>query len=71
LSIVKKGKEFSFYCSNDNLTWELIRHFRLECNDNDLMIGFAAHCSVGERFSAEFSDIDYSNYALENMRKYK
>lgn len=70
-SIAKKGKEFSFHCSTDNINWELVRHFRLECNDSSLMLGFAAHCSRGETFSAEFSDINYSKNVLENMRTYK
>ncbi|MDM8159698.1 DUF1349 domain-containing protein [Labilibaculum sp. K2S] len=70
-SIAKKGEEFSFHCSTDNVNWELVRHFRLECNDSSLMLGFAVHCSKGEKFSAVFSDINYSKNVLENMRTYK
>jgi uncharacterized protein len=71
LSIAKKGKEFSFHCSKDNKNWELIRHFRLESDDTDLKIGFTVHCSVGEQFSAVFSEINYSGGTLINMRKYQ
>ncbi len=70
LSIAKKGNEFSFHCSTDNEKWELVRHFRLECSDAEIKIGFATHCSVGEMFSAEFSDISYTVNTLENMRKF-
>jgi regulation of enolase protein 1 (concanavalin A-like superfamily) len=71
LTMVKKGKEFSFHFSKDNLNWKLVRHFRLEFPDDNLMIGFAAHCYVSKGFSAEFSEISYSNYTLENIRSYK
>lgn len=71
VSIAKKGNEFSFYCSTDTINWELVRHFRLDCDDSNLMLGFAVHCSRGEKFSAKFSDIKYSKNGLENMRIYK
>ena len=71
LSIAKKGKEFSFYYSSDNINWKLVRHFRLDCMENELMIGFTVHCSRGEMFSADFSDIEYTSDVLENMRRYK
>ena len=70
LAMVKKGDEFSFHYSVDNRNWELVRHFNLECDSTNLMIGFAVHCSRGDKFSAEFSDISYSNQLLENMRKF-
>lgn len=71
LTMAKKGNEISFHYSTDNVHWELVRHFRLECSESDLMIGFAVHCSVGEKFAAEFSEINYTNNILENMRIYK
>jgi uncharacterized protein len=58
LSIVKKGNEFSFFYSKDGHKWKLIRHFRLDLNQN-IKIGFAVHCSRGNGFSAKFSDIKY------------
>lgn len=71
LAIAKKGKEYSFHYSKDNLKWKLIRHFRIELSDNNTLIGFAVHCYAGKMFSADFSDIYYSNNTLGNMRKYK
>ena len=71
LSIAKNGDEFSFHCSTDNINWYLVRHFRMDFSKDNLMIGFAVHCSRGDKFLAEFSDIKYSNNGLENMRKYK
>ncbi|MGD8779412.1 MAG: DUF1349 domain-containing protein [Ignavibacteria bacterium] len=69
--MAKKGNEFSFHYSEDNIKWEMVRQFRLEFPDDNLMIGFAAHCAVSETFSANFSEINYSSGSLENMRKYK
>ncbi|MFC0877127.1 DUF1349 domain-containing protein [Saccharicrinis sp. FJH2] len=68
--IAKKGDEFSFHYSTDKIKWELIRHFSLKCDTKKLMIGFAAHCSKGEKFTAEFSDIYYSKDTLKKMRTY-
>ena len=69
--IAKKGNEISFHCSSDNVNWYLVRHFNFDFNTNELMIGFAVHSSRRDMFSAKFSDINYSNSILENMRKYK
>ena len=71
LAIAKKGDEFSFHCSTDNVNWQLIRHFRMEFSPNDLKIGFAVHCSREDQFTAEFSEISYLNEGLENMRRYR
>lgn len=71
LSIAKKGDELSFHFSTDKINWHLVRHFRMGFSKNDLMIGFAAHCSRGDKFSAEFSDIKYLNNGLKNMREFK
>lgn len=69
--IAKKGNELSFHCSTDNINWNLVRHFKMDFNPDELMIGFAVHCSRAEQFSAEFSDINYSNNTLNYMRKVK
>jgi regulation of enolase protein 1 (concanavalin A-like superfamily) len=68
LSIVKKGEEFSFYYSPDNINKKLIRHFRLELSDEPLKVGFAAHGSRGDGFTALFSEIEYKEELPENMR---
>lgn len=68
--VSKKGKEFSFHYSKDDVKWELVRHFQLLCNNEEVKLGFAVHCSQGEQFSAEFSDIYYSNISLKKMRMY-
>lgn len=70
LAIAKKGDEISFHCSSDNQNWYLVRHFRINFNQQELRLGFAAHCSRGESFTARFSDIQYSTAVPENMRKY-
>lgn len=69
--IAKKGDEFSFHYSTDGIKWDLVRHFKLKCENKKLMLGFAAHCSRGEKFTAEFSDIYYSEKTLKKMRTYK
>lgn len=71
LAIAKKGKEFSFHYSNDGINWELVRHFRLDYPDSNMMIGFAVHCYASKMFSANFSEIIYSGRELNNMRKLK
>ena len=71
LCVIKKADELSFHYSTDNVNWHLIRHFRIDFNESKLMVGYAVHCSRGDSFSAEFSDIKYSPNALDNMRQYK
>lgn len=68
MSVVKKGEEFSFFYSEDKTNWKLIRNFRLEPTDK-LKVGFAAHGSRGEGFTAVFTDIYYYDRALDNMRR--
>lgn len=67
MSVVKKGEEFSFFYSEDNVNWKLIRHFRMELS-GVLKAGFAAHGSRGDGVTAVFSEIKYRDKALENMR---
>ncbi len=67
MSVVKKGEEFSFFYSADNVNWKLIRHFRLQLLGN-LKAGFAVHGSRGDGLSATFTEIKYLDKALENMR---
>ncbi len=67
MSVVKKGEEFSFFYSTDNVNWKLIRHFRLQLTGT-LKAGFATHGSRGDGVSARFSDIKFLDKALENMR---
>jgi regulation of enolase protein 1 (concanavalin A-like superfamily) len=49
LAMAKKGNELSFHCSTDNENWYLVRHFRMDFSNSDLMIGFTVHCSRGEK----------------------
>ena len=71
LAVSKRGNEFSFHYSTDNKNWNLVRHFRIDFDEHELMVGFAVHGSRGKRFSAEFSNIKYSDKALGNMRTYR
>lgn len=68
LSIVKKGNEFSFFYSPDNVNWKMIRHFHLD-TDNNLKAGFAVHGSRGNGFTGIFTDIKYRDEALNDMRE--
>ncbi len=68
MSIVRKGEEFSFFYSPDDAKWQLIRHFRLELT-GILKVGFAAHGSRGDGFTANFTEIKYLDKALEDMRQ--
>lgn len=67
LAIVKKGNEFSFFYSNDNVNWKMIRHFNLQ-SENKLKVGFAVHGSRGDGFTGVFSEIKYQDKALDDMR---
>jgi len=67
LSIVKKGKEFSFFYSKDGADWTMIRSFHLDTNDG-LKIGFAVHGSRGDGFTGIFSEIRFEEKTLEDMR---
>jgi len=69
--IAKKGNEFSFFYSSDKIKWDLVRHFTLNYETQKLRLGFAAHCSRGDKFSAEFSEISYSKTTPKNMRTYR
>ncbi len=71
LSIAKKGNEISFHCSLDNKNWYLVRHFRMNFNNDDLYVGFAIHCSKADKFTAEFSNIKYYSSSLDKMRSFK
>jgi len=69
LSVVKKGKEFSFFYSQDGIEWSMIRSFHHDLDANKkLKVGFASHGSRGDGFTAIFSDIKYANESLDNMR---
>lgn len=67
LAVVKKENEFSFFYSDDNVSWKMIRHFNLE-SANKLKVGFAVHGSRGNGFTATFSEIKYQDKALDDMR---
>jgi uncharacterized protein len=69
LAIIKNGKEITFHYSADGKKWELIRHFRLE-TENNINIGFAVHCSRGNGFSATFSNIRYNSKLPDNLRTF-
>lgn len=71
LCLAKKGDEFSFHCSTDNQNWYLVRHFRMSFHPERLRLGFAAHCSRSESFTANFSDISYTPSTPPSMRKYR
>ncbi len=70
-AIAKKDNEISFHCSLDNVHWNLVRHFHMNFDNEKLKVGFAVHCSKGDKFMAEFSNINYSKNSLEKMRTYK
>ncbi|RXK86325.1 DUF1349 domain-containing protein [Filimonas effusa] len=70
-AIARKGAEFSFFCSPDYKSWELVRHFRLEGLNDQMTIGFAVHGSrraKTDSFSGTFSEVTYSAKAPANMR---
>jgi regulation of enolase protein 1 (concanavalin A-like superfamily) len=69
LAIIKNGKEIAFHYSTDGKSWELIRQFRLE-TENNINIGFAIHCSRGNGFSAKFSNIRYKSKVPDNLRTF-
>lgn len=69
LSVVKKGKEFSFFYSKDGLEWNMIRSFRLNVDDN-VKVGFASHGSRGNGFTGKFSQIKFQEKAIDDMRNF-
>ncbi|MDR2938271.1 MAG: DUF1349 domain-containing protein [Prevotellaceae bacterium] len=70
LAMVKKGNEYSlFYAPNKASGWKMIRNFYLEKKDT-VKVGFAAHGSRGDGFTAHFSDIKFADKAVEDMRTF-
>ncbi len=67
MSVVRKGNEFSFFYSADNKNWNMIRNFNLNIT-GQIKLGFAAHGSRGDGFTAIFSEIRYKDEALSDMR---
>lgn len=67
LSVIKKGSQYSFFYSSDGVEWEMIRSFHLEAQGR-LRVGFAAHGSRGEGFTGIFTDINFKESAIEDMR---
>lgn len=66
MAVVRKGNEFKFLYSADNKKWQMLRHFNLDVT-KPLKIGFAAHGSRGDGFTGKFTEIKYSDKALEDM----
>lgn len=64
LRIVRQGKEFTFSYSPDGTRWSTIRHFHLDVAPG-VKAGFAAHGSRGDGFTAKFSEIRYSDSAVQ------
>jgi regulation of enolase protein 1 (concanavalin A-like superfamily) len=68
LAIVRKGEEWSFQFSRDGREWRMVRHFRMAISDA-ARVGFAAHDSRGDGFSATFSEIAYISHAPKSVRE--
>lgn len=67
LSIVKKDTQYSFFYSKNGKDWEMIRHFSLDIKKG-VKVGFASHGSRGTGFTAKFSEIQFEEMAMNDMR---
>jgi len=68
LAVARKGREFAFHYSPDGRNWRLIRHFNLALA-GEPKVGFAVHGSMGKGTRGVFSEITFSQTALERMRQ--
>ena len=67
LRVSRTGRTFAFHASTDGSSWELVRHFALQ-PDDELLVGFETQSPLGEGCTAFFSDIRYATRTLADIR---
>lgn len=65
LKIARRKDMFVFYTSPDGARWDMVRTFGMAPSAR-LKVGFSSQSPVGERFSAQFSDIRFRAAAFKD-----
>jgi regulation of enolase protein 1 (concanavalin A-like superfamily) len=65
--ISRVGPAYAFHYSADGSFWHFVRLFRLH-TDRDVLAGFLAQAPMGDRCVAHFSDIQYAERPLDDLR---
>jgi uncharacterized protein len=66
LRVCKMGSGFAFHYSIDSSYWHMIRAFALE--PTPTQAGFLVQSPLGEGCEVQFSDIDFQNKTLKDIR---
>ncbi len=67
LRIARLGRAVAFHSSPDGEVWQLVRHFRLETPDPQV-VGFQTQSPTGEGCTASFSAISFTRTPLADLR---
>jgi regulation of enolase protein 1 (concanavalin A-like superfamily) len=65
LRISRMGTAYAFHASTDGATWSFIRHFAL---DGEIELGLEAQSPVGEGCSVTFTDVEFAQRRLAELR---
>ena len=66
LKIVRHDSSYIFYTSQDGKDWDFVRHFELT-STTPVSIGFTAQSPLSEKFTANFSEVNYRAGKLTNF----
>lgn len=67
LRISGLGKAYAFHYSHDGEYWHFVRYFHMETKD-PIRIGFSSQSPTGEGCSVKFTDIEYLDIKLDDLR---
>jgi hypothetical protein len=70
MRVAKLERAYAFHVSQDGSTWNLIRYFKLEDNQN-AQLGFEAQSPTGSGCTASFRDIRFEPRLLADIRSGK
>ncbi len=67
LRVARLGQAFAFHYSLDGRVWSLVRYFSIGALSN-LQMGLSSQAPTGKRCSATFSEVEYRQGALKDIR---
>jgi hypothetical protein len=67
LRVSKIGRTFVFHYSLDSNIWHMVRYFSLG-NLSQMKVGFSAQSPTGKGCEVVFSEIDYRQRTLKDIR---
>lgn len=67
LRVYRQGNAVAFHYSTDGQYWRFVRYFTIGSLAN-LRLGFAAQSPTGQGCQAHFSEIDFRNASLSDLR---